>query len=97
MTKSELIHQVAAFTEIPKTEVRAIMAALMNPRPGKGIIATALKGGEKVTLTGFGTFFLRQREARKARNPITGEAVKVPRRKYPSFKAAKKLKDALKK
>jgi DNA-binding protein HU-beta len=97
MTKTELIKQVAESTGITQVSVRAVLEALMGPRGGEGLIVERLRDGERVTLTGFGTFFFRQRSARKARNPITGESVKVPKRKYPAFKAAKKLKDALKK
>ena len=78
MTKTELIKQVAEFTGITQSSVRAVLEAMMGPRDGEGIIVTRLRKGERVTLTGFGTFFLRHRAARKARNPITGEAVKVP-------------------
>jgi DNA-binding protein HU-beta len=95
MTKSELIKQVAESTGITQTKVRAVLEAVMSPKAG--IVASCLRKGEKVTLTGFGTFSPRIRASRVGRNPITGEAVKVPKRKYPAFKAAKKLKEALKK
>jgi nucleoid DNA-binding protein len=56
-----------------------------------------LKNGENVIISGFGTFHIRVRKARKARNPKTGESVKVADRIYPAFKPAKSLKQALRK
>jgi len=59
-------------------------------------IADCLKKGEEVSISGFGTFVAKQRKARTARNPRTGEAVQVPAMKVPKFKAGKGLKDAVK-
>ena len=59
-------------------------------------IADCLKKGEEVSIAGFGTFAAKQRKARTARNPRTGEAVQVPAMKVPKFKAGKGLKDAVK-
>lgn len=59
-------------------------------------IAEALAAGEKVNLVGFGTFEVRERAARIARNPQTGEPVEVPATKVPAFKAGKGLKKACK-
>jgi len=59
-------------------------------------IADCLKKGEEVSISGFGTFVSKQRKARTARNPRTGEAVQVPAMKVPKFKAGKGLKDAVK-
>jgi DNA-binding protein HU-beta len=95
MTKTELIKQVAESTEITQVNVRAILEAVLSPN--SGIVATSLKDGDKVTLSGFGSFYPRFRASRQARNPKTGAKVKVPKRKYPAFKAAMKLKEALKK
>ena len=58
-------------------------------------ITGALKEGKEVSITGFGTFSAKERKARQARNPRTGESVFVPARKAPKFKAAKGLKDAV--
>jgi len=58
-------------------------------------ITNALKGGNSVTLVGFGTFTVRQREARMGRNPRTGEAIQIKASRVPGFKAGKALKDAL--
>ena len=97
MTKTELIKALSAKTGVAQKDVRAILEALTLPRAGKGLIATGLKRGERIVISGFGTFYVRERAARKARNPRTGKSVKVTKRRYPAFKAAKSLKDALKK
>ncbi len=96
MTKTELIRKLADVTGLPQKDVRAVVDALIHARPGKGLISTSLKMGEKVTLSGFGTFHVRVRKARQARNPKTGAHVRVPDRIYPAFKPAKSFKDALK-
>ena len=94
MTKTELIKRVADATGHSNRDVRTILDALAG---SKGVIASALKKGGKVIISGFGTFHARDRKARRARNPQTGGTVKVPKRRYPAFKPAKSLKDALKK
>ena len=63
---------------------------------GDGVIANALKGGQRVQITGFGTFEAKQRKARTGRNPRTGETIKIAATKTPSFRAGKGLKDAIK-
>lgn len=95
MTKTELIKKVAEQTGLTKHDAAAIIHSMLNPQTG--IIVSVLKSGEKVTLSGFGTFSTRLRASRQARNPRTGKSVKVPKRKYPAFKPAKGLKEALKK
>ncbi len=61
----------------------------------EAVVSTLKKGGE-VSIAGFGIFSVKPRAARMARNPKTGEAVKVPATKVPKFRAAKALKDAVK-
>ncbi len=97
MTKTELIQKLADMTGVQKKDVRAVIDALTHSRPGKGLVVTTLKNREKVTIAGFGTFHIRVRKARKARNPRTGEQVKVTDRYYPAFKPAKSFKEALRK
>jgi len=58
-------------------------------------IEEALKDGSKVQLVGFGTFEVRERQARKGRNPQTGEEIEIPAARIPAFKAGKALKDAV--
>ena len=59
-------------------------------------IVNALKGGNAVSIAGFGIFSVKDRAARTARNPRTGEMVEVPATKVPKFRPAKALKDAVK-
>ena len=61
-----------------------------------GLTKNALVDGEKVQLIGFGNFEVRERAARKGRNPQTGEEIEIPASKVPAFKPGKSLKDAVK-
>ena len=61
-----------------------------------GAITDAVAAGDKVTLIGFGTFFVTERAARKCRNPQTGKTIRVPAKKVIKLKAGKKLADAVK-
>lgn len=89
MNKQQLIDSAADSSGIGKSEVARSLDALL------GTITDALKAGEKVSLTGFGAFEVRERAARTGRNPQTGEAMAVPASKAPAFKAGKALKDAV--
>lgn len=60
------------------------------------VIINSLKKGEEVSIAGLGIFTVKERAARQARNPRTGEAISVPAMKVPKFKASKHLKDAVK-
>ena len=60
------------------------------------VIISSLKKGEEVSIAGLGIFSVKERAARQARNPRTGEAISVPAMKVPKFKASKHLKDAVK-
>lgn len=97
MTKTELIRKLADVTGLSQKDVRLVLEALTDAHPAKGLITNSLKQGEKVTISGFGTFYIRERNARQARNPKTGGKVKVPKRRYPAFKPAKTFKESLKK
>ena len=89
MNKADLIDAVAEDSDITKASAaRALDSAIEN-------ITNALKGGNSLTLVRFGTFTVRQREARMGRNPRTGEAIQIKASKVPGFKAGKALKDAL--
>lgn len=59
-------------------------------------IIESLKKGEEVSIAGLGIFSVKQRQAREARNPRTGESIQVPAMKVPKFRAAKALKEAVK-
>lgn len=89
MNKSELVDAVASATDSSKAQAQASVEAVLDS------ITDALKSGDKVALTGFGTFEVRDRAARTARNPQTGETIQVKASKAPAFKAGKALKDAV--
>mgnify|MGYP000908028836 FL=1 len=89
-SKTELIDLVAAQTELPKSETAKTVNALLD------VIKNELAKGEKVALVGFGTFEVRERAARKGRNPQTGAEIKIAASKVPAFVSGKALKDAIK-
>ena len=87
MNKSELIEAIAQKADLTKA------AAARTVEAFAAAVAGALKTGDKVTLTGFGTFSVTERAARTGRNPQTGKAIKIKASKAPKFKAGKALKD----
>ena len=89
MNKSELIDAVAESADISKAAAGRAVDAVLDS------ITTALRNDDQVTLVGFGTFSVRQREARTGRNPQTGETINIKAAKIPAFKAGKGLKDAV--
>ncbi len=89
MNKSELVAAVQEATQLKKKDAEAAVVAFVDT------IKEALKKGEKVQLIGFGTFESKKRPARVARNPRTGEEIKVEASKAPVFKASKALKDEM--
>lgn len=89
--KAELVEKVAQKTDLTKKEVTATVEAVFQS------IQDYLAEGEKVQIIGFGTFEVRDRAARKGRNPQTGEEIEIAATKVPGFKAGKALKDAVKK
>ena len=86
MTKADLIEYVAKKVSLTNKAAREAVAAVF------GGVADSLKKGDKVVVTGFGTFSVRSRAARKGRNPQTGAAIDIPARKTPGFTAGKALK-----
>ncbi len=88
--KAELVDRVAKKTQLTKKDVSATVEALFET------IQEALKAGEKVQVIGFGNFEVRERAARKGRNPQSGEEIQIEASKVPAFKAGKALKDAVK-
>ncbi|MCE5169567.1 HU family DNA-binding protein [Paenibacillus profundus] len=90
MNKSELISEVAESTELSKKDVTKVVDAVFEA------ISTALQNGDKVQLVGFGNFEVRERSARKGRNPQTGEEIEIAASKIPAFKPGKALKDGIK-
>lgn len=89
MTKTELIKEMAKVLESPK-EAQAIIESLLSN------ITAALKKGDSVTLTGFGTFKVSKRKARSGRNPRTGEKIKIKAKNVAQFVPGKSLKEAIK-
>ncbi len=88
MTKTDLIAQVAEKVEsLKKKDVEKAVNAVFQS------ITEALAKGQKAQFIGFGTFEVKQRKARKGRNPQTGKAINIPASKAPVFKAGKALKD----
>lgn len=91
MNKAELIEKVEKRAECcTKAEAQRAVDAVIDT------IKEELKKGGEVAIGGFGTFLVRQRAARKARNPKTGETIQVPAKKVPKFRAGKGLKEAVK-
>lgn len=90
MNKSDLINAIAAKAGLMRKDGEAALNAITE------CIEEALENGDKVTLTGFGTFEVRDRAARVGRNPQTGEEIKIKASKAPVFKAGKALKEAVK-
>ena len=86
----DLIEKVAAKVGLTKADAGRAVDALLDSVTG------ALAKGEKVTVTGFGTFEVRQRAARMGRNPQTGAPLHIAATKTPAFKSGKALKDAVK-
>jgi len=85
MNKAEIVDQIASENNISKSLANVTMDTIMN------LIVTTLKKGEKITIVGFGSFSVSDRAARNARNPQTGEIIKIKARKVPSFKASKEF------
>lgn len=90
MNKSELITAVAEASELSKKDATKAVDAVFET------IQNALAGGDRVQLIGFGNFEVRERAARKGRNPQTGEEIEIAASKVPAFKPGKALKDAVK-
>lgn len=87
MTKAELIAKVAKDAEISKKTASTAVDAVIDGIKG------AVKGGENVTLVGFGTFKLTQRMAREGRNPRTGKKINIPASKVVKFSPGKAFKE----
>ena len=90
MNKGEFIDKVANEIECTKRETKRIVECIFKN------VSDCLAKGDTVRLVGFGTFGIRKKAAREARNPLTGEKVSVPAKSVPFFKAGKILKDRVK-
>ena len=88
MTKSELIEQLTEGHDIlNKNDAEMVINLIF------GRITHALADGDRVEIRGFGSFSVRERDAREARNPKSGELVEIPSRKTPFFKTGKELRE----
>lgn len=89
MNKQQLIEAAADESNLSKDDMGKALNALLST------IESALVSGEKVSLTGFGNFEVRERAARTGRNPQTGEEMQISASRAPAFKPGKSLKDAV--
>ena len=97
MNKTEMAMKLAKKTGLSQGKAADVLEALFSAQPRKGIIATALDAGEKVTIPGFGTFATKQRGARQGRNPATGQTITIPKKNYVHFKTGKTLRERVEK
>ena len=91
MTKSDIIKEVAEGTGLTKVEIEAVLEGIILS------VSESLKRGKRVDLRGFGSFLVKHRSARDARNPATREIVKLQERFVPVFKVSKLLKEKVNK
>lgn len=91
MTKTELISEISQKTALSKKDSESALNSIIDT------ISSALVNGDKVQLTGFGVFEVKERAERIGRNPRTKEEITIPASKTPVFKAGKALKDAVNK
>src|SRR5580693_9014100 len=89
MTKADLVEEVSKVTELTRKDSEVIVDTLFES------VIKALRTGDKLEVRGFGSFRVRQRNARVGRNPKTGDKVEVPAKRVPYFKPSKELKDLI--
>jgi DNA-binding protein HU-beta len=89
MTKAELIDSIAKRAELPRPKAEDLVNGLFDD------IMSALKRGDKVNISGFGTFAVTERKGRTGRNPKTGETIAIAPSRAAKFKAGKSLKESL--
>lgn len=89
MNKQDVVAKIAKDTGITKTNAAAAIDSIIDG------ITKSLKKGDPVSFVGFGTFKISNRKARTARNPQTGAAISIPKRRVPRFTAGKGLKQAV--
>lgn len=93
MNKTELIDALAAEVNLSKADAGRAVEALFGD---SGLIARELKAGNRVQITGFGSFQAKKRAAREGRDPRTGNPIQIKAATLPAFKAGQAFKDALK-
>ena len=89
MKKKELIERIAEKADVPKSQAQKYFDAFEQ------VVTDALKGGDEVQITGFGKFYVREQKAREGRNPQTGEKMRIPAQKVPTFSAGNSLKESV--
>ena len=89
MTKAELVEDVAEAAELTKKDAERLVEIVFES------IIESLNQGEKIELRGFGSFRVRERGARRGRNPKTGDPVNIPAKRVPYFKPGKELKELI--
>jgi nucleoid DNA-binding protein len=89
MTKAELVDSLAAKAAVPRPRAEELVNFFLDD------ITEGLRKGDKVNISGFGTFTVSNRKARTGRNPKTGEPIDIPASRSAKFKPGKNLKDAL--
>lgn len=90
MNKTELIHALSEETTFSKKDIMRVIDSFQR------IVERTLRKGEKVSLTGFGTFQVNKRPARNGINPSTKQKIKIPAMNIPKFKAGKNLREVVK-
>jgi DNA-binding protein HU-beta len=91
MNKAMLIEALSRATDAPKSDSKDFLEAFVT------VVGNALKKGEEVSISGFGTFEAADRKARKGVNPATGKPMSIPAKRVPKFRAGKALKDQVQK
>ncbi len=89
MNKTQFVSSLAQKAKLTKADADRVLNNVLE------IITEQLKGGDKVILTGFGTFSVGERAPRTGRNPQTGQPIDIPAARVPRFKAGKVLKDSV--
>ena len=87
MTKADLIEEVSRLAELTRKDSEVIVETIFDS------VVRTLRAGDKIEIRGFGSFTVRARDAREARNPKSGELVKIPCKKTPFFKTGKELRE----
>ena len=89
LSKSDIIDQISGQADMPKKDVKTVVDSFLES------ISNQLNSGGRVQLTGFGTFEVRERQAREGVKPGTSEKIQIPASKAPAFKAGKSLKEVV--
>ena len=89
MTKADIVDTIATATGLTKVETEAVVDGFIST------VINAMKEGKNIEIRGFGSFKVKKRKGRVARNPRTGEPIQISASNQPKFKAGKGLKDAV--